>query len=127
MKSSIPTSLAAAALLGAAGAVHSADAPPTPGRYAGQMCVSTGGKAPSCGPAQLELLPTAEAFIQISDIVYRLRLGRQQIDVMLMHGAMQIDGFSAIYHWVGQSLQFSDPDKDVRYDIRWGAPLRTSP
>ena len=38
-----------------------------------------------------------------------------------MHGAMQIDEFSAAYLWEGTTLRFSDADKDVRYEVRIGA------
>ena len=37
-----------------------------------------------------------------------------------MHGAMQIDEFSAPYDWDGDTLRFSDADKNVRYEVRLG-------
>ena len=33
---------------------------------------------------------------------------------------MQIDGFFARYRWAGKTLQFSDPEKSSRYELRIG-------
>lgn len=107
------TMLAAAALpLGA----WAAD--PSLGRYEGRWCVSVGEAAPDCGPAQVDVLRQRRLNVRIADIVYQLQLNSSQVDVVLMHGTMQIDGFFAPYEWVGTSLQFLDIDKRTRYELQ---------
>jgi hypothetical protein len=59
--------------------------------------------------------------VRVADIVYLLALKPSQLDVETMHGAMQIDEFSAAYDWQGTTLRFSDAAKDVRYEVRIGA------
>ena len=104
------------ALLIAASA-GSAAAQPSAGRYSGELCVATGEAPAQCGPAAVTLRQRAMS-VQIADIVYRLALHSSQLDVVLMHGAMQIDGFTANYEWDGPTLVFRDPDKAVSYRIR---------
>ncbi len=112
------TLLAAAALpLGAAAAE------PPLGRYDGRWCVSVGQAAADCGPAQVDVLRQRRLNVRIADIVYQLQLNSSQVDVVLMHGTMQIDGFFAPYEWVGSSLQFVDLDKRTRYELQL-APAR---
>ena len=48
-------------------------------------------------------------------------LRRDELDVVTMHGKMQIDEFSSPYQWEATTLVFTDPDKDVRYEVRIGA------
>ncbi len=94
--------------------------PPGNGLVDGRMCVrpTTGDdKAGECGAVEIALLSGNQAVVRISDIVYRLQLNADQLDIVLMHGAMQIDGFSANYAWQGKTLRFSDPEKGVRYEI----------
>ena len=43
-----------------------------------------------------------------------------------MHGAMQIDEFSAAYQWAGDTLRFSDAAKNVSYEVRLGARRTTA-
>ena len=115
---------AAAWLALAAGAAVAA--PSAPGRYDAELCVATRPEAaPSCGAADVEVAPGA-VVVRVSDIVYRLALRPRQLDVATMHGAMQIDEFSAAYLWDGTTLRFSDADKDVRYEVRIGARKGTS-
>ena len=104
--------------------------PPPEGDYRGEMCVASAGQPANCGPVQLRL--TGEvAQVQVSDIGYHLFLRHGQLDLVLMHGAMRIDSFSAPYAWKGPVLRFTDPDKGVRYQIRFAelpnAPMRTAP
>jgi hypothetical protein len=102
-------------------AAAAAAAPAAPGRYEAELCVATRREAaPSCGAADVEIAAGAIS-VRVSDIVYRLALRREQLDVATMHGAMQIDEFSAAYLWEGTILRFSDADKDVRYEVRIGA------
>jgi hypothetical protein len=109
--------LAAALLAGAAPAFAQA---PAPGRYDGELCVATGDAAPDCGPVEVRFARGGQVQLRISDIVYRLQLHSSQVDVMLMHGAMQIDGFTANYEWAGKALTFRDPDKPVSYRLQVG-------
>jgi hypothetical protein len=80
--------------------------PPPVGRYGGELCVSTAGAPAHCGPVALQFQRGALR-LQVSDLVYRLqfRIPKTQMRMVLMHG-----------------LRFTDPDKDVRYEVRWTAP-----
>jgi hypothetical protein len=105
-----------------AGAAHAA---PAPGRYEATLCVRTSSAEPaSCGPAAFELRANARAEVRVADIVYRLHLLPAQVDVMTMQEKMEIDEFSAPYEWRGNVLTFTDPDKQVRYEVRAGAKVR---
>ncbi|KNZ32905.1 MAG: hypothetical protein AD742_09400 [Methylibium sp. NZG] len=115
--------LALAAMLAAmlaAAAVQAAPDAPAAGRYEGRLCVATSSGRPDCGPARVELRPTGQARIRVSDMLYSLTLASGQADVVLMHGAMQIDGFAAPYEWKGSALHFIDTAKGVRYEVRLG-------
>jgi hypothetical protein len=101
--------------------------PPAAGRYAAQLCVTVAGAEPACGPAEIDWIDRHRARLRISDVVYALRLRAGQIDVVLKHGAMQIDGFTAVHEWEDMALRFADPDKNVRYEIRSEARLRVKP
>lgn len=94
---------------------------PTDGHYEGELCVATGSNPPSCGPADVKL-SSGFAQVQVSDIVYRLSMTAGRLDLVLMHGTMQIDGFSAPFTWDDRVLRFEDPDKPVRYRIRFADP-----
>jgi hypothetical protein len=109
----------AAAAWAAAAAAQPASAPAA-GRYDAQLCVATRADAPAtCGAAEVQV--TGRALdVRIADIVYRLALRSSELDVATMHGAMQIDEFSAPYAWDGDSLRFSDADKNVQYEVRLG-------
>lgn len=96
-------------------------AAPEPGRFDGELCVATrAGEPPTCGAADVELGRGGRVSVRVADIVYRLDLGRAELEVTTMHGAMQIDEFRAAYRWSGDTLEFADPDKDVRYEVRFG-------
>jgi hypothetical protein len=99
-------------------------APPA-GHYDGQLCVATSPTGPSCGPAEVELRANGEARVRIADIVYRLQLNSSQVEVVLMHGTMQLDEFVASYEWIGRSLQFDDKEKNARYEVKLGELRRT--
>ena len=110
--------LASAALL--FGVTAGASAAPKPGRYAAQLCVTLPAAEPSCGAADLEWRRAGRARVRISDIVYNLQLTTSQVEVVLLHGAMQIDSFTAIYEWDGDTLRFVDAVKNVHYEVRPG-------
>ena len=103
-----------------AGFTAAANAVPDAGSYEAQLCVATSAAARSCGPAQVELGASGSARVRVSDFVYRLKLNSSQVEVALMHGAMQIDEFVATYEWAGNSLQFVDTDKNARYELKLG-------
>lgn len=90
---------------------------PTAGRYDGRLCVKLGEDAASCGPVDAQVLRGNRVLVRISDIVYHLKLHSSQADVVLMHGAMQIDEFVANYEWEGGTLAFIDADKRTRYEL----------
>lgn len=108
------TSIIALAL---AASAAQADAPPL-GRYDGRLCVSVAEATAECGPVQVDVLRNRRLNVRISDIVYQLTLNTSQVDVVLMHGTMQIDGFFANYEWGDSALQFVDQDKRTRYELR---------
>ena len=98
-----------------------AHAAPAPGRYDAQWCVALSEAAPSCGPAQVDWRNGQQVRVQVSDIVYRLKLHSSQLDVVLMQGSMQLDEFSADYAWQGDTLQFADRAKGARYELQLGS------
>lgn len=96
--------------------------PPAPGRYAVRMCVqplADPAKPSNCGPAEAVVQRGNKAQVRISDIVYRLELSSSQVAVTLMHGSMQIDEFTTFYDWQGSTLQFSDREKGMRYEVHF--------
>ena len=113
-------SVAAAALLLAAAAAASGQAAPQAGHYDAQLCVTLAEQPASCGPVQARLARNALR-LQLSDIVYRLQLRGNQLDVTLMHGTMQIDEFSATFDWTGDTLRFADAGKKATYEVQLGA------
>ena len=103
-----------------AGATTGATPPrPAAGQHAAELCVATSNAAPSCGPAQVELRRDGSARVRIDDITYHLQLHSSQVEVVLMHGAMQIDEFTVPYEWLGPSLRFIDEERHARYEIRF--------
>jgi hypothetical protein len=119
-RSLVPFALAAS-LLGSVAAAQ----PAAPGRYEGQLCVATQPDAePTCGAAEVDVPSARRLSVRVSDIVYRLALRGTQLDVTTMQGTMQIDEFSAVYKWSGDTLLFGDPARDARYEIRVGARKR---
>jgi hypothetical protein len=107
--------IAAAALLPLAAAAQ-----PAPGRYAGELCVATGDAQADCGPVAVTLGARGAVRVRVADLAYELQLHRAQLDLVLMHGTVQIDGFTAPYQWKGNTLEFADPDKPVHYRVRVG-------
>ena len=95
--------------------------PPPPGHYDAVMCVTIGQAAASCGPVTADIGGAGQALVRVSDIAYRLEVHADQLGVTLYHGTMQIDGFFAPYRWSGNQLQFADPDKGTRYEVKLGS------
>ena len=94
--------------------------PPPAGRYDAVLCVSVGPAPADCGPVSADIGHAGQALVRISDIAWRLDVVGEQLGVTLFHGAMQVDGFFAPYRWNGPRLQFSDPDKPTRYELKLG-------
>ena len=97
---------------------------PEAGRHVAELCVATLPKAPSCGPAQVDLRADGTLRVRIDDIVYSLLLRSSQVDVVVMHNIVQIDEFTVPYEWVGNTLQFIDGDRHSRYELRFAQPGR---
>jgi hypothetical protein len=95
--------------------------PPPPGHYDAVMCVTIGQAAASCGPVTADIGGAGQALVRVSDIAYRLEVHADQLGVTLFHGTMQIDGFFAPYRWSGNQLQFADPEKGTRYEVKLGS------
>ena len=95
------------------------EARPGLGRHAAELCVATAPAAASCGPAQVDLRRDGSMRVRVDDLVYRLQLHSSQVDVALVHGAVQIDEFTAPYEWIGHSLRFNDDERKVRYEVRF--------
>ena len=115
------------ALLFGLGGPAQADTAPAAGRYTGQLCVANRASEPQCGPANVVLHNPRQAELRISDMRYSLTLHSSQVDVVLKHGAMQIDGFTGTYEWAGtghnRTLRFVDADKRVTYEVQFGRRL----
>lgn len=102
-------------------------AEPSPGRYAARMCVQSladPARPADCGPVDLIVQRGKRAQLRVADLVYRLQLHSSQVDVVLMHGNMQIDEFTAFYEWKGSTLEFADRDQRLRYEVQVGEPER---
>jgi hypothetical protein len=91
--------------------------PPPDGRYDGQLCVSVATASANCGPVEVALNNT-QAEVRVSDITYQLWLYPSRLNAVLMHGNMQIHEFESSYAWQGQTLQFADGPKRVRYELK---------
>jgi hypothetical protein len=106
-------------LLIAANTWAAADGPPAVGHHAVDFCVSTGGAAPNCGPAQADVREKGAIIVRIDDIAYRLQLHSSQVDIIVMHNATLIDQMTLPYEWSGRELKFNDGDRESRYDIKF--------
>jgi hypothetical protein len=95
--------------------------PPPPGHYDAVLCVTVGSAQPNCGPVRADIGSAGQALVRVSDIAYRLEIYADQLGVTLFHGTMQIDGFFAPYRWQPNLLQFSDPEKGTRYEVKLGS------
>ncbi|HEY9239690.1 MAG TPA: hypothetical protein VIP10_12680, partial [Burkholderiaceae bacterium] len=89
------------------------------GHHAAELCVATLPRAASCGPAQVDLRADGSMRMRVDDVVYTLQLHGSRVDVIVMHNVVQIDGFSAPYEWLGQTLQFVDGERRSRYEVRF--------
>ena len=112
--------LAAAWMVAAAPASAAPAAAPVPGRYAAQLCVTLSAAPLRCGAAEVDWLRDGQARVRVSDISYRLQLSSSQVEVVLLHGAMQIDEFVSPFAWVGSSLKFADAARSTGYELRLG-------
>jgi len=96
---------------------------PAAGRYDGQLCVTTAVGPQQCGLAEVILLSGDRVTVRISDVRYELKLQGGRVDVVLLHGNVQIDGFNGNFAWkgagVGAMLHFVDAEKKSRYEVRF--------
>ncbi len=113
-------SWASADVLAGATAGAAPAAAPVPGRYAAQLCVSLSAAPLRCGAAEVDWQRDGQAHVRVSDISYRLQLTRSQVEVVLLHGTMQIDEFVSPFAWVGSSLKFADAARSTGYELRLG-------
>ena len=107
-------------------AASAAIAAPLAGHYEATLCVHNAAQTPSCGPADVDVRPGGRVRVQVSDIVYRLRVKGGHAAVVVTQGAMQIDEFDTGAEWAGASLRFADTEKRLRYEVQVG-PLRRAP
>ena len=121
-----PRIAAAVALPALLLAAFAAVAAPPAGRYDATLCVRNAAQPPSCGPADVDVRPGGQVRVQVSDIVYRLRVKGSQAAVVVTQGSMRIDEFDTGAHWAGTSLRFADDEKQVRYEVQVGQPKRAS-
>lgn len=91
---------------------------PADGLYAGELCVATGTQARNCGAADVSL-SNRRAKVRVSDLVYDLLLEEGELELMLVHGTMLVDVFSAPYVWDGRYLLFVDQERRVHYRVRF--------
>ena len=96
---------------------------PADGRHEGRMCVVTRDQPPDCGAVQL-LWFRGRLQVDIGDISYLLWLKDRRLDLVLQHGATQVDAFEAAYSWHGPSLHFEDAARSVRYELCFGGNCR---
>ena len=99
------------------------DEMPADGRHEGRMCVATRDQPPNCGSVQL-LWFRGRLQVDVGDISYLLWLKDRQLDLVLQHGATQVDAFEAAYSWHGSSLHFEDAARSVRYELCFGGNCR---
>jgi hypothetical protein len=98
---------------------------PAVGRHAAQLCVTTtANAAPSCGPAQVDIGQRSDIRVRVDDVVYHLQLHNSQLDVVLMHGSIEIDDFTATYQWSDKALRFDDDERNAHYEIRFDEAKR---
>ena len=116
----LAVTVAASWATAAAAAIAATTAPPAPGRYDAQLCVTLSAAPASCGSAEVDWQPNGQARVRVSDISYRLQLHSSQVEVVLTHGAMQIDEFVSPFAWVGSSLKFADAARSTGYELRLG-------
>ena len=109
--------LAALALTGCASIHQAAD----DGRYDGELCVASGSGPLNCGAADV-FLSHGRAKVRVSDMTYDLQLEDGQLDLMLVHGTMLVDVFSASYSWKGRFLSFVDAERKTYYRVRFADP-----
>ena len=100
---------------------------PVPGRYVAQLCVTLSAAPLRCGAAEVDWQRDGQARVQVSDISYRLQLHRSQVEVVLLHGATQIDEFVSPFAWVGSSLKFADAARNTGYELRLGTRMPAPP
>ena len=95
----------------------------------GELCTGPLRELPTqCGPAQIAIRSAGQNGrgkrwqVRVSDITYALTLRGAMVDVVVTHGAMQIDEFSAPIEQSAKTLNFSDAEKGLRYRVSLSSP-----
>ena len=105
-------------------AALAAATPPTPGRYAAQLCVSQPAAPASCGAVVVDWQRGERVRVVLDDVRYQLELRRREVAVVVMHGAVQVDEFLASYAQTDAALGFIDSARATHYELRLGAPIK---
>lgn len=95
----------------------------------GELCTGPLRELPTqCGPAQIAIRSAGQNGrgkrwqVRVSDITYALTLRGAMVDVVVTHGAMQIDEFSTPIEQTAKILNFSDAEKGLRYRVSLSSP-----
>ena len=95
---------------------------PAPGLYAGELCTAVVDGPLNCGAAEV-FLAGDRAKVRVSDFIYDLALQDGQVEVMLIHGSMLVDVWSAHYSWDRHYLRFIDEERRTFYRVRFADPV----
>jgi hypothetical protein len=93
---------------------------PEAGDYEGSLCVAASQNPLQCGPADVRWDGRGRASVRIHDLDYQMWLSAKKIIVILMQESMQIQDFDGAYAWRGNTLQFDDTGRQLRYEVRLG-------
>ncbi len=96
---------------------------PADGLYAGELCTAVVAGPLHCGAADV-FLSKGRAKVGVSDFIYDLALEEGQVEVMLVHGRMLVDVWSASYSWDNPYLRFIDQDRRTFYRVRFANPAQ---
>ena len=96
---------------------------PADGVYAGELCTAVAAGPLDCGAAEV-LLFKDRAKVRVSDFIYDLSMEEGQIEVLLVHGRMLVDVWSAGYSWDHHYLRFTDLERRTSYRVRFSNPAR---
>ena len=96
---------------------------PADGLYAGELCTAVVAGPLNCGAADV-FLSKGRAKVGVSDFIYDLELDEGQVEVMLVHGRMLVDVWSASYSWDNPYLRFIDQDRRTFYRVRFANPAQ---
>ncbi len=96
---------------------------PADGLYVGELCTAVVGGPLNCGAAEV-VLSEGRAKVRVSDFIYDLSLEGEQIEILLIHGRVLVDVWSASYSWDHHYLQFIDQERRTFYRVRFANPAQ---